>query len=172
MTAILGIDPGSYVTGYGIIQTEGDRIYYVGSGCIRVDNDSISERLKKIFHGIREVIAELQPEEVAIEQIFIHKNPNSALKLGQARGVAIVASALEGIDVFEYAARAVKQAIVGYGGASKFQIQRMVCNLLKLSGVPSEDSADALAVALCHANTKCDRLPICRGNKGIWRRKR
>ena len=154
MTVILGIDPGSCITGYGLIQEKNNQLRYISSGCIKITADSIEQRLQQVFCGIREVIVQYQPEEVAIEQIFMHKNPNSALKLGQARGVAIVAASQDGLDVFEYSARQIKQAIVGYGNATKSQMQYMIQTLLKLSDVPSADAADALAVALCHTHSR------------------
>jgi crossover junction endodeoxyribonuclease RuvC len=154
MTIILGIDPGSRVTGYGVIRVEKHRHHYLASGCIRMGDIEVSERLQKIFHGIREITSVHQPHEVAIEQIFMHQNPGGALKLGQARGVAIVAAALHGIPVAEYSARQVKQSVVGYGAAQKNQVQQMVKALLNLSGLPQADAADALAVALCHAHNR------------------
>lgn len=157
MAVILGIDPGSCVTGYGLIQVERNALCYVDCGCIRVSGDLIGGRLQQIFTGLREVIDRYHPEEIAIEQVFVNKNPSSALKLGQARGVAIVASVLEGMEISEYSPRQIKKAVVGYGGADKQQIQKMICMLLKLSTVPASDAADALAVAVCHAHTRSGR---------------
>jgi crossover junction endodeoxyribonuclease RuvC len=157
MTVILGIDPGSRVTGYGLIRVAGRQTHYVASGCIRVTSKIFAERLQQIFQGLREVIAQYQPDEVAIEQVFMHKNPNSAIKLGQARGVAIVAATDSNVPLSEYAARQIKQAVVGYGGADKSQVQQMVKALLSLSDVPQSDAADALAVALCHTQMRISK---------------
>ncbi|MBU0456125.1 MAG: crossover junction endodeoxyribonuclease RuvC [Gammaproteobacteria bacterium] len=154
MTIILGIDPGSCITGFGVIKTEGSRSSYVASGCIRMKAKETSQRLQQIHQGIREVVSRYIPDEVSIESIFMHQNPNSALKLGQARGVAMVAASMAGLSVFEYSARQVKQAVVGYGAADKLQVQHMVCAILNLSKSPQADAADALAIALCHANSR------------------
>jgi len=151
---ILGIDPGSCITGYGVIQVESKKIAYIASGCIRMTETEPAQRLQQIFTGIREVLSEFKPTEAAIEQVFMHRNVQSALKLGQARGVAMVAASLVGLPVAEYSAKQIKQAVVGYGAASKQQIQSMVCQLLRLSKSPQADAADALAVAICHANSK------------------
>ena len=153
MSVILGIDPGSNITGYGIIRAEKGEHEYIASGCIRVTEKTIGQRLQQIYAGIREIRGSYCPFEAAIEQVFVHQNPNTALKLGQARGAAIVAASLNGLAVSEYSARQVKSAVVGYGAASKDQVQSMVCQLLKLSEKPQVDAADALAVAICHANT-------------------
>lgn len=153
MTLILGIDPGSRKTGFGVINNINGRCEYVASGVIRLKNDALPERLKVIFRSVCEVIEEYCPQQVAIEQVFMAKNASSALTLGQARGAAIVAAVSHDLEVAEYEAKKVKQSVVGNGGADKTQVQHMVKQLLKLSGVPQEDAADALAVALCHANT-------------------
>ena len=156
MTRILGVDPGSLITGYGLIETAGSAAQFVDCGCIRTPNDHpLAERLKEIFSGISRVIRDYQPDELAIEQVFISRNPGSALKLGQARGAAICAGAVFGLSVSEYSPRAIKQAIVGKGGADKDQVQHMVRALLNLSQRPPADAADALAVALCHGHTAC-----------------
>ena len=152
MTRILGIDPGSRVTGYGIIDQDGRHMAYVASGCIRAKGDSLPERLGIIFAGVNAIIREFLPEEMAIEQVFMNKNADSALKLGQARGAAICASVHSKLPVDEYAARAIKQAVVGKGGASKEQVQHMICVLLSLSKKPQSDAADALGVAVCHGH--------------------
>lgn len=154
MALILGIDPGSRVTGYGIINTVSGRSEYVASGCIRIQGDHLPDRLQQIYEGVTEVICRYMPQEMAIEQVFMAKNADSALKLGQARGAAIVAGVAQQLPVSEYAARAVKQAVVGRGGADKVQVQHMVCAILKLPSTPQADAADALAIALCHANTQ------------------
>jgi crossover junction endodeoxyribonuclease RuvC len=152
MTRILGIDPGSRVTGYGIIDQDGRHMVYVASGCIRAKGDSLPERLGVIFAGVNAIIREFLPEEMAIEQVFMNKNADSALKLGQARGAAICASVHSKLPVDEYAARAIKQAVVGKGGATKEQVQHMICVLLSLSKKPQSDAADALGVAVCHGH--------------------
>jgi len=154
MALILGIDPGSRLTGFGVVNMVAGRFDYVSSGCIRVANESFPERLKKIFDGVSEVILEFAPQEMAVEQVFMAKNPGSALKLGQARGAAIVAGVHQGLPVSEYSARQIKQAVVGNGAADKCQVQHMVKTLLQLSAVPQEDAADALAAALCHGHTQ------------------
>ncbi len=151
---ILGIDPGSRKTGFGIINTLGGRHEYVASGVIRLPDEALPERLQVIFASVCEVIEEYCPEQMAIEQVFMSKSAGSALKLGQARGAAIVAATSCELPVSEYEAKKVKQSVVGNGGADKFQVQHMIKQLLKLSAVPQEDAADALAVALCHANTE------------------
>lgn len=154
MTTILGIDPGSRVTGYAVITANQRQLVYVSSGCIRVSGETLAQNLDQIHAGICEVISKHHPQEAAIEQVFMHRNPGSALKLGQARGVAIVAAAQRALVVAEYSARQVKQAVVGYGAAKKEQVQEMVRRLLNLSGVPQADAADALAVAICHAHSR------------------
>ncbi len=155
MSIVLGIDPGSRKTGYGLINTLSNRVEYVSSGVVRVQETlTLSERLKVIFDSISEIIEVHMPNEFAIEQVFMAKNANSALKLGQARGAAIVAAVNKDLPVFEYEARKVKQSVVGVGAADKLQVQHMVKTLLSLPKTPQEDAADALAVALCHANTQ------------------
>lgn len=156
MTLILGIDPGSRKTGFGLINAinfSGSKISYVTSGIIRLPDAELPVRLKVIFDSITEIIQQYSPTEMAIEDIFFARNPQSALKLGQARGAAIVAGAAAGLPISEYAARLVKQSVVGSGAADKIQVQHMVMHLLKLPSAPTEDAADALAVALCHAQT-------------------
>jgi crossover junction endodeoxyribonuclease RuvC len=150
---ILGIDPGSRITGYGLIDAIGGRVRYVASGCIRPRAKDFPERLAEIYTGIRSVISEHDPEVLAIEQVFMARNPDSALKLGQARGVAIAAAVQCGLPVHEYAARTVKRAVVGSGRAGKEQVQHMVRAILDLPGAPAPDAADALAIAICHVNT-------------------
>lgn len=149
---ILGIDPGSLKTGFGVIKSDGHRHEYVASGCIRIAGKEFTQRLQQIFTDITEVITTYAPEKTAIEQVFMHTNANSALKLGQARGAAITALVVQQLPVAEYSARQVKQAVVGYGAATKTQVQHMVKTLLKLTGDIQEDAADALAIAICHAN--------------------
>jgi len=152
---LLGIDPGSRVTGYGILDMDGPRSRYIASGCIQTDSGQpLPERLKTIFEGVTDVIRAYQPAEAAAEQVFMHRNPDSALKLGQARGAALCAVVVAGLPVSEYAPRAIKQAVVGSGAADKAQVQRMVALLLKLPEPLQADAADALAVAICHGHTR------------------
>ena len=150
---ILGIDPGSRRTGYGVIDCTGATPRYIASGCIVTQGGDLAPRLGTIYYGVTEVIASYQPNQVAIESVFLARNANSALKLGQARGVAIAAAVAADLPVAEYAAREVKLAVVGTGKAAKEQVQHMVQVLLELSGRPQADAADALAIALCHVNT-------------------
>lgn len=160
MAIILGIDPGSRVTGYGVIRQQGRQLLYMGSGCIRTQVDDLPSRLQRIYAGVSEIITQYQPDVLSIEQVFMAKNADSALKLGQARGVAIVAAANQNIPVFEYAARQVKQTVVGTGAAEKSQVQHMVKSILKLSASPQSDAADALAIAItyCHFNQNLLRV--------------
>jgi crossover junction endodeoxyribonuclease RuvC len=151
-TRILGIDPGLTVTGYGILDKNGNRLFYVASGRIRAPAGDLALRLKAILDGLGEVIAEHRPGEVALEKVFVNVNPQSTLSLGQARGTAICAAVLHGLPVAEYTALQVKQAVVGNGHAQKRQVQEMVRRLLRLAGDPSPDAADALACAICHAH--------------------
>ena len=150
---ILGIDPGSRATGYGVIAKKGNRVYYVTCGVIRLgDKYAFSDRLKVIFDSLCEVIATHKPTVAAVEDVFVAANPRTALKLGHARGVAVMAALHNGLKVYDYTPRLVKQAVVGYGNADKHQVQQMVRVLLQLSASPSADAADALAVAMCLAN--------------------
>lgn len=155
MSIILGIDPGSRLTGYGVIKQQGRSFQYLGSGCIKAtaQGNDLAQRLQIIFAGISELIIQYQPDMFAIEQVFMAKNPDSALKLGQARGAAIVAATNTGLSIWEYSARQIKQSVVGTGAADKIQVQHMVKSILKLAATPQADAADALAVALCHAHS-------------------
>ena len=154
MTTILGIDPGSNITGFGIIETNGNKYKHITSGAIHTAKKSANERLQDIFKNIFDLVKAYNPEEVAVEQIFMHANASSALKLGQARGAAIVAATQKDIAIAEYSARQIKQAVVGYGNAEKTQVQHMVKLLLKLENKLQADEADALAVAICHAHAR------------------
>lgn len=162
MSIILGIDPGSRVTGYGVIRQEGRHLEYLGSGAIRTAADDMPTRLKRIYAGITEIITQFQPDMFAIEQVFMAKNPDSALKLGQARGTAIVAAVNQDLPVFEYAARLVKQTVVGIGSADKVQVQEMVTRILQLSAKPQADAADALAIAITHAHSIQHSLTVAK----------
>ncbi|MFC0141866.1 crossover junction endodeoxyribonuclease RuvC [Erwinia mallotivora] len=160
MAVILGIDPGSRITGYGVIRQVGRQLSWLGSGCIRTNVTDLPSRLKLIYAGVSEIITQFQPDFFAIEQVFMAKNADSALKLGQARGCAIVAAVNHDLPVFEYAARQVKQTVAGTGGAEKSQVQHMVKTLLKLSVSPQADAADALAIAIthCHLSQNINRI--------------
>ncbi|CAM3942211.1 crossover junction endodeoxyribonuclease RuvC [Rahnella sp. C60] len=170
MAIILGIDPGSRITGYGIIRQTGRQLSYLGSGCIRTVVDDMPGRLKLIYAGVSEIITQFQPDFFAIESVFMAKNADSALKLGQARGAAIVAAVNQDLPVFEYAARQVKQTVVGTGAAEKTQVQHMVRSILKLPANPQADAADALAIAITHCHMSqnairlsSDKLQMARG---------
>jgi crossover junction endodeoxyribonuclease RuvC len=150
---IIGIDPGSRITGYGVIDADRGQLYFVACGVVKTTTSyPFSYRLNEIFEGINEVVQVHEPVVAAVEDVFLATNPRSALKLGHARGAAVVAATQNGLTVFDYSPRSVKQAVVGYGQADKKQVQHMVRILLGLSGTPSADAADALAVAICHAN--------------------
>ncbi len=151
---ILGIDPGSRKTGYGIISKQGNRLVHIDNGAIFTQSaENFPQRLEKIFTGLSAIIAQYQPEVVAVEDVFLAKNAQSALKLGQARGAAIVAAVNVGLSVYEYTAMQVKQAVVGTGRAEKTQVQQMIKALLNLPEIAQEDASDALAVAVCHAHS-------------------
>src|SRR6267142_5663393 len=149
---ILGIDPGLRVTGFGVIEKNGASLCYIASGCVKSGDADLADRLKTILAGLREIIGEHRPQQVALEKVFVNVNPASTLALGQARGTAICAAVDAGLPVSEYTALQVKQAVVGNGHASKEQVQHMVRRLLSLAGEPSADAADALACAICHAH--------------------
>lgn len=150
---ILGLDPGSRVTGFGVIDVVHGKGVYVASGSVRTSGD-FAPRLKTIFDGVSEIVRTYVPGEVAVEQVFVHRNAASALKLGQARGAALCAALSVDLPVAEYSPTQIKQALVGFGHATKEQIQHMVRLLLNLPGTPGEDSADALAAALCHCHNR------------------
>ena len=155
MALILGVDPGSRKTGFGIINVNGNHHEYVTSGVIRLPTaEELPERLKVIFDSLTEIIETHCPQAVAVEQVFMAKNAGSALKLGQARGAAITACVSQGLEVTEYSARQIKQAVVGTGAAKKEQVQHMVKTLLNLPAAPQEDAADGLAAAICHAHSQ------------------
>ena len=149
---ILGIDPGSRQTGFGILDLTGDRATYVASGTVRSRDGDFPSRLRQIFDCVADVVAEYRPDVVAIESVFMHKNAGSALKLGQARSAALCATFARNVEVHEYAPREIKLAIVGTGSATKAQVQHMVVSLLALDSAPAADAADALAAALCHGH--------------------
>ena len=149
----LGVDPGSRVTGYGVIEARGRDLEYVDSGCLRVVADELSMRLKLIYDGLSQVIERHCPDVICIEQVFMARNPQSALILGHARGAAMCAGVNRDLPAFEYSALQIKQAVVGRGRADKQQVQHMVRVLLGLKQKPPEDAADALACAICHIHT-------------------
>jgi crossover junction endodeoxyribonuclease RuvC len=148
---VLGIDPGTVVTGWGVVEASGSSLHYVAHGIIATSGaPGHGERLSRIYRGIEEAIAEFGPDRISLEKVFFARNAQSALKLGQARGVALLAAAHRGLAVHEYAASEIKSAVVGYGRASKEQVQRMVASLLDVSCSMAADAADALAAAICH----------------------
>lgn len=152
---ILGIDPGSRITGYGLIECQGNRLRHIDNGIIATNSTApLATRLKTIYDGVARIIAEFAPEAMAIEQVFLAKNPQAALVLGHARGTAMVAAVNAGLPVHEYSALQVKSAVVGYGRAGKPQVQQMVKALLNLPEISQEDAADALGVAICHAHSR------------------
>lgn len=152
-TRILGVDPGLRITGFGVIEKTGNKLSYLASGCIKTDaKASLPQRLGTIHSGLRELVAQYQPDQAVVEIVFVNVNPQSTLLLGQARGAAIAALVSGGVEVAEYTALQVKQAVVGNGKAAKEQVQHMVRRLLSLPGDPSPDAADALACAIAHAH--------------------
>lgn len=157
---ILGIDPGSRTTGFGVLDFIDDNPTYITSGTVSSLEGDFPARLKQIFRSVRDIVQEFRPDIVAVESVFMHKNAGSALKLGQARSAALCATFEFDVAVFEYAPREIKQAIVGTGSASKSQVQHMVVRLLNLNGAPSEDASDALATAMCHVHQHRIRMTI------------
>ncbi len=151
---ILGIDPGSRYTGYGLIDNQANRMHYIASGYIKVAGEELPQKLGDIFNRLSELIQQYQPQQMGIESVFMHKNADSALKLGQARGAAICAAHQHDVKVYEYAPREIKLAIVGNGGAQKEQVMHMVTRLLSLDSSLQADEADALAIAICHAQNQ------------------
>lgn len=151
---ILGIDPGSRATGYGLIEQQGHHLSHLDNGVIITHSSSpLAVRLEQIYSRLETLIAQFNPDAVAVEQVFVARNPASALKLGHARGVALLAGVKAGLPVAEYSALQVKSAVVGYGRAAKNQVQQMTRTLLNLPEIAQEDAADALAVAICHAHS-------------------
>ncbi len=170
MSVILGIDPGSRVCGYGIVNADGNKLEYISSGCIKVETLAFNDRLKTIYDGICSIIEKYQPDEIALEEIFVGKSPVSGLKLGHARGAVIVACRNHGFDISEYPPTQVKKALVGRGRADKGQMQHMIMSILGLPSAPQADAADALCVAVCHVHTKSSLIKMA-GVEGS-RRKR
>jgi crossover junction endodeoxyribonuclease RuvC len=154
---IIGIDPGSRKTGFGVIDLIGGQLKYITSGVIKSTDGDFTDRLKVIHQSVRALIKEYNPHIMSIESVFVHKNPSSALKLGHARAAALCATFDFDMDVFEYSPREIKKGVVGTGAASKEQVQHMVVSLLNLGGSPAEDAADAIAAAICYSNEKAMR---------------
>ena len=162
MTVIIGIDPGSRVTGYGVVRIARQRAEYIACGGIRLTADALDERLVQLFSELSAIVRQYQPTEAAVERVFMNRNVDSALKLGHARGVAILALRQGGSAVYEYSATQTKQAIVGRGHADKVQVQHMVKALLGLDATPTADAADALAAAICHGHTRTSLAHLAR----------
>ena len=161
MARLLGIDPGLRFTGWGVIEAHGNRLRHVADGVIATDNThSVPHRLRALHDALTALIAAQNPDEAAVEETYVNRNGAATLKLGYARGVALLAPALAGIPVSEYGAMAVKQAVVGTGGAAKEQVQMMVRRLLPGATIRRADAADALAVAICHAHHRASRLRL------------
>jgi crossover junction endodeoxyribonuclease RuvC len=159
LVRLLGIDPGLRFTGWGLLEADGNRLRHLADGVIATDGDaSVPERLRHLHDALAALIAELRPHEAAVEETYVNRNGTATLKLGYARGVALLAPALAGIPVAEYGAMAVKQAVVGTGAAAKEQVQEMVRRLLPGARIRRADAADALAVAICHAHHRASRL--------------
>ena len=164
---VLGLDPGSRITGYGVVETTAAGPRYVASGAIRAGSGDFTRRLQDIYRGVAAIVAEHHPDEIAIERVFVHRNPDSALKLGQARGAALSATFGCTAALFEYSPRQVKLGIVGTGAADKVQVQRMVIAILSLEGRLGADAADALAIALCHAHGRSLRSALEHATSGV-----
>ncbi len=166
MSTILGIDPGSRVTGWGLVRMDAGRVIHIDSGCIRIADAPLPERLHQIYSSLEAIVSRLNPDQSAIERVFMNVNVDSALKLGQARGAAICALAGAGLPVAEYSPNQIKQAVVGRGHAGKEQVQHMIRALLCLDHQPPADAADALAVAVCHGHTASGRMALMRAQSG------
>lgn len=160
---ILGVDPGLQTAGFGVIDSQGMQLHYVASGTIRTDvSQSLPERLKVLYEGVREVVSRYQPDATAVEIVFVNNNPQATLLLGQARGCCVTALVSAGMTVHEYTALQLKKAVAGYGRAGKAEVQEMVMRLLSLPGLPGKDAADALGLAITHAHVGAamDRLKL------------
>ncbi len=168
---ILGVDPGSVVTGYGVVDTDGIRSFHVTHGHLRIAGDNLPEKLGFIYYEIEKLVKQWQPQEAGIEQVFMSNNAMSALKLGQARGAAICAMVQQGVKVSEYTPRLVKQAVVGTGAAKKEQVQHMVQVLLGLNDKIQVDAADGLAIALCHGHSRNSIALKTTGRRKVKRRR-
>lgn len=163
-TRILGLDPGLRHTGWGMVESHGSRLRHLGDGVISSDDAlSLAERLMQLHQGLAKLLAEWQPDEAAVEHTYVNRNPAAALKLGQARGVVLLAPALFGIPVAEYQAMEVKRAVVGTGAAAKEQVADMVRRLLPGARLARADASDALAIAICHTHHRATRLALAKG---------
>jgi len=169
---VLGIDPGSVITGYGIIESDGARSFHLAHGHVRVKGDNFAEKLGHIHAELSEVIMQWRPQEVAVEQVFMSNNAMSALKLGQARGAAITAAVSRQLSVAEYAPRLVKKVVTGSGSADKHQVQTMVKAMLQIASTLQADAADGLAIAICHAHSRGANVKALEGVTGYAPRKR
>jgi crossover junction endodeoxyribonuclease RuvC len=165
MRRILGIDPGSRVTGYGVIESDGRKSTHIASGCICLEQKELPQRLGEIYRAVSQVIADYVPTEMAVEEVFVSKNPSSALKLGHARGAAVCAGVMAGLPIAEYTPRMIKQTVVGTGAADKEQVQHMIKLILQLKEKLSADQADALAVAVSHAHSNSSLLNLKAGGR-------
>jgi crossover junction endodeoxyribonuclease RuvC len=160
---IIGIDPGLRRTGWGVVESDGVRLVYVDSGCLTPDNGEVlAYRLREIYQGLMSVIATFGPREAAVEETFVNDNPRATLKLGQARGMGLLAPAMAGLSVAEYSPNVIKKAVTGTGHADKRQIEAMVGMLLPKANCQSADEADALAIAICHANHRSSLQVVAR----------
>jgi crossover junction endodeoxyribonuclease RuvC len=159
MVRLIGLDPGLRFTGWGVIDVDGNRLRHIGDGVIATDaTDSVPERLKILHDALLALLERLRPDEAAVEETYVNRNGAATLKLGYARGVALLAPALAGVSVTEYGAKSVKKAVVGTGGADKDQVEMMVRRLLPGALIRRADAADALAVAICHAHHRASKL--------------
>jgi crossover junction endodeoxyribonuclease RuvC len=165
MRRILGIDPGSRITGYGVIESDGRKSVHIASGCIKLGKGELPQRLGEIYRAVSQVILDYGPTEMAVEEVFVSKNPSSALKLGHARGAAVCAGVMAGLEIAEYTPRLIKQAVVGTGSADKAQVQHMIRLILQLKEKLESDQADALAVAISHAHSNSTLLNIKAGGR-------
>lgn len=151
---VIGIDPGSHITGYGVVEKAGSQLRHVDNGCLTGGKSSpLPERLRQIYDSLMETLETFQPQVIVVEEVFFAKNPSSALKLGESRGIVLLAATQKKIPICEYATREVKQAITGYGQATKEQVQKMVQRLLQLPEIAQVDASDALALAICHLHS-------------------
>lgn len=165
MRRILGIDPGSRITGYGVIESDGKKSIHIASGCIRLGQGELPERLGEIYRVVTQVITDYAPTEMAVEEVFVSKNPSSALKLGHARGAAVCAGVMAGLKISEYTPRRIKQTVVGTGAADKEQVQHMTKLILHIKEKMTADQSDALAVAITHAHSNSTLLNIKAGGR-------
>lgn len=165
MRRILGIDPGSRITGYGVIESDGRKSIHIASGCIRMQQKEMPQRLGEIYRAVSQVIADYSPSEMAVEEVFVAKNPSSALKLGHARGAAVCAGVMAGLPIAEYTPRMIKQTVVGTGAADKEQVQHMIKLILQIKEKLTADQADALAVAISHAHSNSTLLNLKAGGR-------